>query len=1016
MKIQFESNLDYQAQAIEAVAGLFAGQQINRSEFTVTAGVRGNMSTLGMAETDLGVGNRLSLLPDEVHSNLNAIQLANGLAPSPGPLVGDYTIEMETGTGKTYVYLRTAFELHRRYGFTKFVIVVPSIAIKEGVLKSLDMTREHFGTLYPEAKGYDFYAYDSAKLNQVRDFATSSSLRFMVATVQSLYSVQEAAEEAEGSSSRRKAERVIHRPNEQTGGEKPIDLIRATNPVLIVDEPQSVYGDAGKLTGKAKKGGEGQGRRALALLNPLCTLRYSATPLDKTQMVFRLDAVDAYERKLVKGIEVASMQVVSGHNKPYVRVAEIKKGGARTVPTARLEIDVADKVGKVTRKEIQVQDGFDLYSESGNRDLYRDIFVGEIRAAKGDTALELKVPGDVLWLGVGQEHGGVKADDMARAMIARTIRAHLDKELLLRPKGIKVLSLFFIDKVDNYRAYNAEGEAVKGPYAVMFEQEYDRARKDPRYKLLFEGADLTTPAEDVHNGYFSVDKKGRAKDTSGSTADDADAYNLIMRDKERLLDLSTPLKFIFSHSALREGWDNPNVFQICVLREIGTERERRQTIGRGLRLAVNQQGERVRDDGVNVLTVIANESYQDFADGLQKEIEDDLQIKFGVVEPHQFAGIQVTDATGQRVALGVTQSEALHAFLRQQGYLDHSNKVQDTLRTALKAGTVQLPPEAEEARAEVEAVLRKLAGKLDIRDADDSRTVFPNRAVLDDPEFKELWNRIKARTTYEVQVDTEQLITACAEAVREMPLVPRTRVQTAVAEVQVNRGGVQVGKVTTHAPTTLQENDLELPDLLGSLQDRTELTRRTLSAILRQSERLDDFTRNPQAFIEQVALVINMQKVGQLVAGIKYNKTGEEYAQSLLDTPLQSSLGKLLEAKKGAYEQVIFDSEVERQFAQELENHADVRVYAKLPNWFKVPTPLGNYNPDWAILLRRDGQEKLCFVAETKSTLFTEALRSAEQQKIKCGRKHFAVLAADPASAELKYDVVTTLDEVFQRT
>ena len=397
MKIQFESNLDYQGQAIEAVAGLFAGQQINRSEFTVTAGVRGNMSTLGMAETDLGVGNRLSLLPDEVHSNLNATQLANGLAPSPGPLAGDYTIEMETGTGKTYVYLRTAFELHRRYGFTKFVIVVPSIAIKEGVMKSLDMTREHFGTLYPEAKGYDFYAYDSAKLNQVRDFATSSSLRFMVATIQALYSVQEAAEEAEGSSSRRKAERVIHRPNEQTGGEKPIDLIRATNPVLIVDEPQSVYGDAGKVSGKGKKGGEGQGRRALALLNPLCTLRYSATPLDKTQMVFRLDAVDAYERKLVKGIEVASMQVVSGHNKPYVRVAEIKKGGARTVPTARLEIDVADKAGKVTRKEIQVQDGDSLFERSGNRDLYREKFDAVLAILDGVLDVQRPDGGFYLW-------------------------------------------------------------------------------------------------------------------------------------------------------------------------------------------------------------------------------------------------------------------------------------------------------------------------------------------------------------------------------------------------------------------------------------------------------------------------------------------------------------------------------------------------------------------------------------------------------------------------------------------
>ncbi|WP_229839121.1 restriction endonuclease, partial [Deinococcus piscis] len=595
----------------------------------------------------------------------------------------------------------------------------------------------------------------------------------------------------------------------------------------------------------------------------------------------------------------------------------------------------------------------------------------------------------------------------------RTIREHLDKELLLRPKGIKVLSLFFIDKVENYRAYDEAGEVVKGPYATIFEEEYNRARKDPRYSGLFDGADLTIPAEEVHNGYFSVDKKGRAKDTSGSTADDADAYSLIMREKERLLDLNTPLKFIFSHSALREGWDNPNVFQICVLREIGTERERRQTIGRGLRLAVNQGGERVRDEGVNILTVIANESYQDFADNLQKEIEDDLQIKFGVVEAHQFAGIQVVTEGGQTAALGVEKSGELHAYLRAEGYLGSDNKVQDKLRLELKAETLPLPEQFEPVRAEVTAILKKMAGGLSIRNADEGRTVYPNRAVLDDPEFKELWNRIKARTTYEVEVDTAELIRQCVKALNDMPVVPRTRVQTTVATLEVNRGGIQVGDIETHAPITLQENDLELPDLLGSLQDRTELTRRTLSAILRDSERLGDFKKNPQAFIEMAATAINAKKVGLLVSGIKYNKSGEEYAQSLLEDPIPT-LKDILESKKGAYQHVIYDSDVEKAFALDLERNADVKVYAKLPGWFRVPTPLGDYNPDWAILLHLDGHEKLCFVAETKGTLWTGALREKEVLKIDCGREHFAVLAAE-SGLPLKYDVVSELKDVFEK-
>lgn len=1014
MKIQFEADLDFQAQAINAVTDLFSGQGTLRTQFTVTAGTRGAQATLGLVETDLGVGNRLSLLQDELHSNLNAVQLRNALAPSPLPLGGDFTVEMETGTGKTYVYLRTAFELFRRYGFTKFIIVVPSLAIKEGVLKTLEMTRDHFQSLYPEARGYAYYAYDSSKLNNVRDFATSSHMRFMVATIQSLYSVQDAAEAGEeapeGTKSKKgkKAERVIHRPHEATGDEKPIDLIRATLPVVIVDEPQSVDG-----------GEAGKGKQALSLLNPLCTLRYSATHVNKQQMLYRLDAVDAYERGLVKGIEVAALQVSSGHNKPYVRVVEVKAGKARTAPYAVLELDVMHGSG-VRRVSKQVLSGFDLEQETG-RELYRGLRVGEIRASKKEKLVELQLPGEIKWLAEGEESGGIQAEDLARAMIRRTIEEHLDKELRLRPKGLKVLSLFFIDRVENYRSYDEAGNAQKGKYAVIFEEEYRRLSGLPKYHTLFESIDLTQAASQVHDGYFSVDKKrvaGKAvemfKDTSGSTAADEDAFNLIMRDKERLLDLNTPLKFIFSHSALREGWDNPNVFQICALREMGTERERRQTIGRGLRLAVNQQGERVREEGVNVLTVVANESYESFAENLQKEIEKDTGIRFGIVEPHEFAGLTVMDAEGQAAPLGFEQSAALQTHLRDAGYLDASNRVQDSLRVALKAGTVNLPPTFETLRQGIEAKLIKLAGRLNIKNADERVPVSARRAVLDSPEFQALWERIRIKTSYEVEFDQATLTAACTQALAEMPPIPRTQVQTVVATIGIDRGGVSAAIRDTHFPTHLSESDIVLPDLLGVLQDRTQLTRRTLAEVLRGSGRLTDFKRNPQAFLETAAEKINNSKRALLVQGVKYHQTGDWYAQELLEPEeLTAYLKSSLAVQKGIYDRVVYQSDVERHFAEDMEQSSAVKVYAKLPGWFRVPTPLGDYNPDWAVVIEVDGADQLYFVVETKSTLFTEALRPTEQAKIACGKKHFAVLAGGNEDGA-RYVQATTLNDVFE--
>ena len=610
MKLHFEDNLDYQKAAIEAVADLFRGQDINRTEFTVSKLVNpsGQTALPGMEESTLGIGNRLQLLDDELLENLGDIQLRNGLRPSDSLASGDFTVEMETGTGKTYVYLRTIFELNKRYGFTKFMIVVPSVAIKEGVYKTLQITRDHFENLYPNAKGYEYFLYDSRKLGQVRNYATSPNIQIMVVTVGAI---------------NKKDVNNLYKDSEKTDGEKPIDLVRATHPIIIVDEPQSVDG-----------GLKGQGKKALDAMNPLCTLRYSATHADKHHMLYRLDAVDAYERELVKQIEVASLEIEGGHNKAYLKLLSTHNN--RGSIAAKVEVDIAQRK-KVRRTVMTVEDGDDLEQETG-RAIYENCRIGTITCGKSNQSMEISVPGGEFTLHPGDEVGGVNPDDLKRLMIRRTIKEHLDKEMRFaaQKRDVKVLSLFFIDSVKYYRQYDEDGNEVKGKYALMFEEEYRKLAKQPDYQTLFEKIDLDIDASEVHNGYFSIDKKGGWTETAENNQANRDnaerAYNLIMKEKETLLSFESKLKFIFSHSALREGWDNPNVFQICALRDMSTERERRQTIGRGLRLCINQEGHRLRGFDINTLTVIATESYEQFAENLQKEIEKDTGIRFGIVD------------------------------------------------------------------------------------------------------------------------------------------------------------------------------------------------------------------------------------------------------------------------------------------------------------------------------------------------------------------------------------------------
>lgn len=983
MKIQFDADLDYQREAIDAVADIFEGQEVCETNFTV-APLRGEPQmamNFGQESGHLGVGNRLRLLEEDILENVRGIQLRNGLAPSPELDSLDFTVEMETGTGKTYVYLRTIFELNQRYGFTKFIVVVPSVAIKEGVYKSLEMTEPHFEGLFDNVP-FDYFVYDSQKLGQVRNFATSNTIQIMVINIDAFRRSFEDPEREDKAN-------IIHRPHDRMTGNKPIEFIQATNPIVIVDEPQSVA-----TTEKS--------REAIRSLNPLCTLRYSATHLDKHHMLYRLDSVDAYERKLVKQIEVAGIEVEDSHNKAYVKLLDVDN--RRSPIRAKLELDVRQKGGKVARKAKWVRSGEDLLDTTGGRGVYDGYIIEDIYCEPGNEYVSFTSRPEIVRL--GKAIGQVDDDEYKRLQIRKTIEEHLDKELTLRPRGIKVLSLFFIDRVANYRDYDDEGNPRPGKYARMFEEEYRRAARKPRYQSLFEEVDLETEAGDVHDGYFAVDKKkdasgrGRLKDSrgEGKTQADESAYQLIMQDKERLLSFDSTLKFIFSHSALKEGWDNPNVFQICTLNETRSTMKKRQEIGRGLRLAVNQDGERVHGFDVNTLTVMANESYEDFARQLQSEIEQDEGIRFGVVEKHLFAGIPVESPDGESGYFGAEASAAVWSHLRDQGYIDAKGKVQDSLKEDLKSGALSLPLDAQAHADAITAVLRKMAGKPNIQNKDDRRPVRLNKAVYLSDEFKALWDRIKHHTTYRVNFDTQALIERCAGEIRDNLRVGKARFVTRTARLDVNRGGVDAETVQETA-ATYDARDFQLPDIVGFLQNETNLTRRTLVEILVRSERLEDFRNNPQKFIEQVLEIVRRQMRLFIVDGIRYQRIGDEhyYAQELFEE--QELFGYLnrnmIESDKSVHDHVVYDSDVEANFAEAFERNDEIKVYAKLPPWFRIDTPLGGYNPDWAVVVETDGQQRLYFVVESKGSLFTDTLRPQEEAKIKCGKAHFRALGED---------------------
>jgi type III restriction enzyme len=980
MKLKFDPSLQYQQDAINAVVGVFDGQPFVQSGAMAFQALQIG----GLFQTELGMGNRLNLPDDEILKNVQAIQETNDIEKVAALQGREFSVEMETGTGKTYVYLRTIFELNKTYGFRKFIIVVPGVAIREGVLKSIDIMKEHFQTLYENAP-FDHFVYDSKRLGKVRQFATSNQVQIMVINIQSFQKDVADKDVSEMSEDELKKLNVINRESDRMSGRKPIEFIQAANPIVIIDEPQSV-----DTTDKSK--------RAIRNLNPMVTLRYSATHRDPYNLVYKLDPIKAYDLRLVKRIEVASVRSEGNFNDAYVKLLKVdNKNGIK----AQVEIHKEGLSGPKATK-LWVKQGDDLYVKSGEREAYRDGYIVQnIDCMPGSEYVEFN-QGRLLEL--RQEMGGA-GDDIMKAQVSETLEQHLKKERALKGKGIKVLSLFFIDRVANYRVYNDDGTTSLGKIGQWFEEAYRELTAKPIYKDL-----LPFAVADMHNGYFSQDKQGHAKDTRGNTADDDDTYNLIMRDKERLLDPSVPLRFIFSHSALREGWDNPNVFQICTLNETQSAEKKRQEIGRGLRLPVNEAGERVHDETVNRLTVIANESYEEFARTLQSEFEEDFGIRFGKVEKIAFAKLVRRAEDGTESEIGQDASATVWDELVTNGYLNAAGDILDKFDPKNPHFELKVSNAYVDLKAQIIDEINRKVFKNRIVNARDRRELKFRKEVHLREDFQVLWEKIKHRTRYRVTFETADLIGRALARIKQIEQIKAPRIATTVVEVDISDAGVSADKQIAARVRDVEPVKV-LPDILAFLQKETELTRHTLAEILKRSGRLAEFKVNPQAFVAAVAKEISRALHDLMLEGIKYEKVaGAYWAQSRIEQDAEegivrylSNLYEVQNREKSLFDAVEYESEVERQFARDLDHNENVKLFVKLPSWFKVDTPIGTYNPDWAFVTERE--EKLYFVRETKSTLDSEERRTKENQKIACGRKHFQTLGVD-------YDVVTSLAEV----
>jgi type III restriction enzyme len=992
MKLQFDPNQTFQLEAVAAVGDLFDGQPQGPPEYAVIN--MGAMEGLfaGQDRNELGVGNRLLLAEDKLEANLRTVQARNDIeiadlaAPPEVWTLFDvpanqtrrcpqFSVEMETGTGKTYVYLRTIFELSRRYGFQKFVIVVPSVAIREGVLKNIEITAEHFRALYSNLP-FEYFVYDARKADRLRHFATSNTTQILVINIDAFRKNFIGTEEEQKSN-------VIYKESDKLSGRQPIEFMQAARPIVIIDEPQSV-----DSTEKAQE--------AIKTLNPLCTLRYSATHRNPYNLIYRLDPVRAFELRLVKQIVVASATGVGGANDAFIRVEGITY---KPAIKAKLRIHAQTAEGPKERT-VNIKNGDDLFVRSNERAEYAQGYsVAEINA---EPEAEFVRFTNGRTLRIGQEVGGLR-DDVWRAQIRHTVRKHLDKELQLHNRGIKVLSLFFIDHVANYRDYDASGKPTKGKFAQWFEEELAALSKEPRYRVLDW---IKLSMERLHNGYFAQDRKGVFKDTKGDTQADDDVYNLIMKHKEQLLSIDEPLRFIFSHSALREGWDNPNVFQICTLNETRSAVKKRQEIGRGLRLPVDQDGKRVFDEAINKLYVMANESYEDFARALQTEYEEDCGVTFGKLPITAIARI-TRSVDGQEVPIGKDAAEAIRTALITQKMLEADGRLGEAFDPLKRDFKLSLPTEYTDLEPAIIDLLAAHQIERHVRKDTDEKPNRLRKEVTLSPDFEALWNRIKPKTTYRVEFETDTLVDRAIAALKKMEKIEPPKIKVMAGRVDVRRGGVAAEAVSA-AEERVTNARYAVPDILAYLQNETELTRSTLVRILSGSGRLNDFLINPQRFMDHAVSILKYELHRLLVDGIKYDRivgTGSEAEWEMVLFKNEELVNVLsaLQVKKSIYDYVVYESEVEREFARKLDQREDIRLFVKLPDWFKVETPVGTYNPDWAIVKHHD--ETVYLVRETKGTKDFLKLRTTEADKVHCGQRHFEALG-------VSFAVTTTADDV----
>ena len=950
MKFQFNPNQEYQLSAISAAANLFKGQDSSlNSSFGIGGKKIGSLKEMSSEKAGhtLGYGNTLTLDNEQLNKNLKSIQHKNQIfsqenIESKGK---NFSVEMETGTGKTYVYLRTIFELNKQYNWTKFIIVVPSIAVREGVLKSLEIMKSHFEGLYNKIP-YSQFVYQSKKTSLLRNFATASQLQIMLINIDSF----------------NKDSNIIRLDRDQTGGIKPIEFIKNIRPIVIIDEPQNMESE--------------KSQQAIESLNPLFTLRYSATHRNLYNPIYSLNPVQAFQKKLVKKISVASVVEENDPTQAYIKVLKIQN--RKNKITCSLQFFQNTQAGRKLIKKVCKQND-DLYMLSKENIIYKNGFkVNEINCKPGIEFIRFS---NGVKLSLGKEQGGYR-EDIIKTQIRETIKAHFQKEIQLKNQGIKVLSLFFLDRVENYRLYQ-KGQNSLGVYGKWFEEIYTKLSKE--YKEL-----KTKPVKEVHNGYFSKDKKGILKNTKGNTKEDENTYNLIMRDKERLLDTDNPLKFIFSHSALREGWDNPNIFQICTLNETSSTLKKRQEIGRGLRLPVNQTGERIQDDLINNLVVVANESYEDFVQNLQKELEEDTGFTFGSLPVNAFIGISF-ESNGKTYKINQEESKEIWNHFKKLNYISDNGYISKAFYQSVQDKSCSVPKKFNSALNSVIQITEQHQLESHIQKHKNKKKASLNEKALLDPEFKKFWEAISQKTIYSVHYDTQELIKKAGTAIKNMEKIPPLSIFVNKADINIESKGVTAQLTKTPDHYSVPERT-KIPDILSYIQERVLLTRRTIFKILKKSGRLNkDFTANPQKFMDLAVKEIKNVLHHLIIKGIQYEKLkGSSYEMSRFDEEkhkMEFSEDQIIPTKKSVYDYIYYESGVEKNFAVALENMQNIKYFIKLPNWFKVRTPVGNYNPDWAIL-KKNG-DIVYMIRETKFTLDKLGLRALESKKIQCGKAHF---------------------------